>query len=188
MRKSGNICSISLHLLLLNPEESLLLSSEVLLWERGCGDAHSEASQGRGRMDSLTGTSGTMIPEPPGLLRGSLCNDRGAVQEAILALEHLHLPFLVFSTFQVHLTSTVFKITQSDLEAVIYSEVSQKEENKYRILCPGGTSGKESTCQCRRHETQVQSLGWEDHPEKGTATHPSILAWRILWTEKLGGL
>ena len=30
-------------------------------------------------------------------------------------------------------------------------------------------------------ETQVQSLGWEDPLEKGTATHFSILAWRIPW-------
>ena len=33
-------------------------------------------------------------------------------------------------------------------------------------------------------ETQVQSLGWEDPtPEKGMATHSSILAWRIPWTD-----
>ena len=31
-------------------------------------------------------------------------------------------------------------------------------------------------------ETRVQSLGWDDTLEKGTATHPSILAWRIPWT------
>ena len=31
-------------------------------------------------------------------------------------------------------------------------------------------------------ETWVQSLGWEDLLEKGTATHSSILAWRIPWT------
>ena len=37
-------------------------------------------------------------------------------------------------------------------------------------------------------ETWVQSLGWEDPLEKGTATHSSILAWRILWTEEPGGL
>ena len=36
-------------------------------------------------------------------------------------------------------------------------------------------------------ETQVQSLGWEDSLEKGTATHSSILAWRIPWTEEPGG-
>ena len=37
-------------------------------------------------------------------------------------------------------------------------------------------------------ETWVRSLGWEDALEKGTATHSSILAWRIPWTEELGGL
>ena len=32
-------------------------------------------------------------------------------------------------------------------------------------------------------ETWVQSLGWKDLLEKGKATHSSILAWRITWTE-----
>ena len=36
-------------------------------------------------------------------------------------------------------------------------------------------------------ETQVQSLGWEDPLEKEMATHSSILAWRISWTEGPGG-
>ena len=36
-------------------------------------------------------------------------------------------------------------------------------------------------------ETRVQSLGREDILEKGMATHSSILAWRILWTEEPGG-
>ena len=36
--------------------------------------------------------------------------------------------------------------------------------------------------------TQVQYLGWEDPLEKGMATHFSILAWRIPWTEEPGGL
>ena len=35
---------------------------------------------------------------------------------------------------------------------------------------------------------RVQSLGWEDPLEKEMATHSSILAWRVLWTEELGGL
>ena len=35
-------------------------------------------------------------------------------------------------------------------------------------------------------ETQVKSLGWEDPLEKGMATHSSILAWRISWTEEPG--
>ena len=37
-------------------------------------------------------------------------------------------------------------------------------------------------------ETWVQSLGQEDTLEKGMANHSSILAWKILWTEKPGGL
>ena len=37
-------------------------------------------------------------------------------------------------------------------------------------------------------ETGVRSLGWEDPPVKEMATHSSILAWRIPWTEEPGGL
>ena len=37
-------------------------------------------------------------------------------------------------------------------------------------------------------ETWVQSLGWEDPPEKGMATHSNILAYEIPWTEEPGGL
>ena len=37
-------------------------------------------------------------------------------------------------------------------------------------------------------ETQVRSLGWEDPMKKGMATHSSILAWEIPWTEEPGGL
>ena len=36
-------------------------------------------------------------------------------------------------------------------------------------------------------ETWVQSLGWEDPLEKEMATHSSILAWKISWTEEPGG-
>ena len=53
---------------------------------------------------------------------------------------------------------------------------------------PGGASGKELACQCRRHEMQVRSLGQEDPLEEGMATHSSILAWRIPWTGEAGGL
>ena len=37
-------------------------------------------------------------------------------------------------------------------------------------------------------ETWVRSLGWEDSLEKEMATHSSIIAWRIPWTEEPGGL
>ena len=51
---------------------------------------------------------------------------------------------------------------------------------------PGGASDKEFACQCRRHE--ILLLGWEDPLEEDMATHSSILAWRIPWTEEPGGL
>ena len=37
-------------------------------------------------------------------------------------------------------------------------------------------------------KTWVRPLGWEDSLEEGMATHSSILAWRIPWTEEPGGL
>ena len=55
---------------------------------------------------------------------------------------------------------------------------------------PGGASGKEPTCQCRRCKRRgwFDTWGWEDPLEKGMVTHFSILAWRIPWTEEPGGL
>ena len=47
---------------------------------------------------------------------------------------------------------------------------------------PGGSDGSLSAVQ----KTWVQSLGWDGSLEKGRATHPSILAWRIPWTEDPG--
>ena len=37
-------------------------------------------------------------------------------------------------------------------------------------------------------ESWVQSLGQEDHLEEGMATHNSVLAWKVPWTEESGGL
>ena len=50
---------------------------------------------------------------------------------------------------------------------------------------PGGSDGKESACNAG---DLVQFLGWEDPLEKEMATHSSILAWRIPWTEEPGWL
>ena len=43
-------------------------------------------------------------------------------------------------------------------------------------------------CLPTMRETQIQSLGWEDLLEKEMATHSSILAWKIPWTEEPGEL
>ena len=40
----------------------------------------------------------------------------------------------------------------------------------------------------KTQEIWVQSLGWEDSLEKEIATHSSILAWKIPWTEEAGRL
>ena len=53
---------------------------------------------------------------------------------------------------------------------------------------PGGASGKEPACQCRRCKRMGSILGQEDPLEEGMATHSSILAWEIPWTEEPGGL
>ena len=47
---------------------------------------------------------------------------------------------------------------------------------------PWWLTGKESP------ETWVQSLDWEDPLQEEMATHSSILAWEIPWTEETGGL
>ena len=53
---------------------------------------------------------------------------------------------------------------------------------------PGGSVVKNPTAMQEMSERWVQSLGQEDPLQEGMATHSSILAWRILWTEEPGGL
>ena len=54
---------------------------------------------------------------------------------------------------------------------------------------PGGASGKEPTCKCRRfNRFGFDPWGQEDPLEEDMATHPSLLAWRTPGTEEPGGL
>ena len=57
-----------------------------------------------------------------------------------------------------------------------------------RMGFPGGSVVKNLPAMQKPQETQVPSLGQKDPLEEGMATHSSILAWRIPWTEKPGGL
>ena len=62
---------------------------------------------------------------------------------------------------------------------------------KSHLGFPGGASGKEPACQCRRHKKcrfDLRSLGQEDPLEESMVTHSNILVWRILWTEEPGRL
>ena len=52
----------------------------------------------------------------------------------------------------------------------------------------GGSVVKNLPAVQQLQELWVPSLGWEDPLEEGMATHSSILAWRIPWTEEPGGL
>ena len=58
---------------------------------------------------------------------------------------------------------------------------------KPRLLCPPLVA-QAAKNQPEMQETQVQSLGREDPQEEEMATHSSILAWRIPFTEEPGGL
>ena len=64
----------------------------------------------------------------------------------------------------------------------------QHSTHPWAMGLPGGTSDKESTCQSRRLEIRIRSLGQEDPLEAGIGTHSGILAWRITQTEEPGGL
>ena len=94
--------------------------------------------------------------------------------------------------FSLALTEKVFCTSLQYEENIVcrglvMSFVYLKHHPHLKIF-PSGTRAKELACLCRRHETQIQSLGHEDPLEEGMATHSSILAWRIPWTEEPGGL
>ena len=66
---------------------------------------------------------------------------------------------------------------------------SQDLNSNSKMGSPGGANGKETPLLMQEtHETRVSSLGREDPLEKEMATHSSILAWKIPWTEEPGGL
>ena len=56
-----------------------------------------------------------------------------------------------------------------------YKAVSFCASTQHLYGLPGGSAGKESSC-------NAGDLGWEDPLEKETATHSSILAWKVSWT------
>ena len=75
------------------------------------------------------------------------------------------------------------KIPKDDAVKVLHPMCQQTGKlssgHRTRKVLPGGSGGKESPCM---QETWVQSLGREDSLEKETATHSTVLAWKIPWT------
>ena len=76
-------------------------------------------------------------------------------------------------------TSFIMEETQ---ENQVTSQNGPRHYLKYHLVA---RAGKYPTA---AQETLVRSLGWEDLQEKGLETYPSILAWRIPWTEEPGSL
>ena len=72
------------------------------------------------------------------------------------------------------------------MNGLLKVELCQHEE--WEGSCPMAQQVKNSPAMQETSEAQVPSLGWEDPLEEEMATHSSILAWEILWTEEPGGL
>ena len=62
-------------------------------------------------------------------------------------------------------------------------DAQEKDSSGQWLWAPAGDA-----CAIWGNSEGSGALGCGDPPEKGTATHSSILAWRILWTEEPGGL
>ena len=67
------------------------------------------------------------------------------------------------------------------------TDAARKYARKQRVSFPCGSVVKSSPATQQLQEIWVQSLGQEYPLEEGMATHSSILAWRIPWTEVAGG-
>ena len=97
-------------------------------------------------------------------------------KEAVLLI-HIHNGILLSHKKECIWVSS----NEADEPRAYYSEVSEKEKDKYSILThiygfPGGASGKEPACQCRRLRDMGSIPGSEDPLEKGKPTQSSILA------------
>ena len=80
--------------------------------------------------------------------------------------------------------AAVYGVTQSRTRPKRLSS-SSSSSSHWEVGFPGGSDDKESAFNAR---DPVWSLGQENLLEEGMATHSSILAWRIPWTEEPGGL
>ena len=82
--------------------------------------------------------------------------------------------------------AAVYGVAQSQTRLKRLSSSSSSKRDIKGFL--GGARGKQPACQCRRLRGVVSIPGSGRSLEEDSATHPSILAWRIPWTEKPGGL
>jgi len=72
------------------------------------------------------------------------------------------------------------KINRCETKSMKMMEEVNLNDYEVKRGFSGGAGGKEPSCQCRRHETRVRSLGQEDPPEKRMAPTSVFLPGRIL--------
>ena len=89
---------------------------------------------------------------------------------------------LLIPDLPLYLVDLLKNVTITNIDKLIYIKLN----DPYIITgFPGSSDSKESPAM---EETWILSLGWEDSLEKDMATHSSILAWKIPWTEEPGRL
>ena len=96
---------------------------------------------------------------------------------------YFHGKWLSLGIYNLH---SLFQLVLSRLYVCLYIYMYIYTV-QYAVQCfPGGSVVKNLPAMQKMQE--VWSLGWEDPLQEGMAIHSSILAWRISWTEKTGGL
>ena len=97
----------------------------------------------------------------------------------VVFLLRIHLCWSYLSSDLVDLSEGIKSVPKVKLTFGKHGAVARisLQEASGTVGFPGGTSGKEPTCQCgKRNEMWVWSLGWKDPLEEDTATHSTILA------------
>ena len=119
-----------------------------------------------------------------------ICRQWGTWDSGLLPhLDHQLVHFSEVMGFPGSSAGKIFSCNAGNPSSIPWSERIPWKRDR---LCtpvflgfPGGSDGKESAA---TRKTWVRSLGQEDPLEKEMATHSSVLAWRIPWTEEPGGL
>ena len=123
---------------------------------------------------------------PPHARATGFGDDRGHFTSTTPPSEHIKCLPLINVRIFLHLFCTM----NQHLPRALINANSLKNWGRIHALSglPCGSAVKDLSAVQELLKTLVRSPGWEDPMEEGMATHSSILAWRIPWTEEPGGL
>ena len=137
------------------------------------------------------------------LLTCYLCKDLTFWDAGGLGFQHTSFWGIQFNSHQVFIPHGVFKrLLQLSHSGLLWDWGPQGRHGGWHpgplwlwpwdlVICsnqPSHLGGSEVKNPLTMQETSIRSLDWEDSLEKEMATHSSILAWRIPWTEEPGRL